>query len=352
MSAEILLVIVAAGLGLLYQWGFRVLPRDHWQILFVVPTAEGQEGPDRQGINFTWYGFWSATGAVAACLWLIVLLGSVGASLLAIAALVTGIFLLCLPSARWIARVVERKPHTQTVAGATFMGFLGAPLIISLLNVLGKTEAGPLLPFFPSLAGLGIALGLGEGIGRLACLSFGCCYGRPVSSLPERWRGLFGSLAVRFQGPLKKAVYAGQAADIPLVPIQAMTSTVVTTTSLIGSWLFLSGHFKAALLLTLAGTQGWRFVSEYGRRDERGPGESVTTYQLMAVMLLAGVLLLLILPVELAMPVVDLSRGLRSVWRIEVFLLLQLLWLALFAHLGRSQVTGAKLWLFLHRDRV
>jgi hypothetical protein len=352
----LLLLILAVGLGLLYQWGFRVLPRHHWQILFVVPVKEGEVGREQAGINFTWYGFWSATAAVSASLWLMVLLGAVGASLMAVGLLVGGLVLLCVPAASWIARLVERKAHTRTVAGAAFTGFLAAPILISCINVLpgtllGKTGAVSALPFFPALAGLGIALALGEGMGRLACLSFGCCYGRPIASLPSRWGYWLGRIAVQFTSPLKKAVYAGGAETGPLVPIQALTCTVLTTTSLLGAWFFLAGRFRAALFLTLIVTQAWRFVSEFLRNDERGQG-NLTTYQLMAVLLLAGLLLLMIVPTQSEVPAVDLSRGWKQVWQIEIVLFLELLWIALFVHLGRSQVTGARLSLFLHRDRL
>ena len=60
--------------------------------------------------------------------------------------------------------------NTFTVGGASFVGIILAPLIVWMFNVtLDKS-----IPIVPFLAAVSIAYALGEGVGRLACISFGC----------------------------------------------------------------------------------------------------------------------------------------------------------------------------------
>ncbi len=44
-------------------------------------------------------------------------------------------------------------------------------------NYLLSQAAYPTVPIIPALAAVMIAYAFGEGLGRLACISFGCCYG-------------------------------------------------------------------------------------------------------------------------------------------------------------------------------
>jgi Phosphatidylserine decarboxylase len=95
---------------------------------------------------------------------------------------------------------------------------------------------------------------LGEGLGRLACLSFGCCYGRPVAASHPLYQRLFARRHVTFSGRNKKAVYEGRLDHEPLIPIQAVTAVVYVGAALVGTWLFLHGpaigSFLAVALVT------------------------------------------------------------------------------------------------------
>jgi hypothetical protein len=48
----------------------------------------------------------------------------------------------------------------------------------------------------------------------------------------------------------------------------------------------------------------------------------------------------------------DLSAGLKSLWRPELILFLQGIWMLLFFYTGRSTVTGATLSFHVHHDRI
>ncbi|HEY9161155.1 MAG TPA: hypothetical protein VIS94_08720 [Desulfomonilia bacterium] len=54
--AEILfLAFLIAFPGLMFFWGFRVLPHEDWQIMATVPAHK--TGSGWQGVNLLWYGF-------------------------------------------------------------------------------------------------------------------------------------------------------------------------------------------------------------------------------------------------------------------------------------------------------
>ena len=47
------------------------------------------------------------------------------------------------------------------------------------------------LPVLPTLAALAVGYAFGEGIGRLACISYGCCYGKPLRTCGPRVKKIF-----------------------------------------------------------------------------------------------------------------------------------------------------------------
>jgi prolipoprotein diacylglyceryltransferase len=73
-------------------------------------------------------------------------------------------------------------------------------------------------------AAIAAAYALGEGCGRLACISFGCCYGRPLDRLPAVLRRLLTPFSVVYHGTTKKIAYAGHLDDKPVVAVQAITA--------------------------------------------------------------------------------------------------------------------------------
>lgn len=347
MSPNLLFVGgLALALGLLFPWAFRHLPQEHWQVLAAVPARREPEGHWR-GVNLTTYGFVLASALVFATAMFLVLARSVAVPWWDLI-LVTGALLgLALPSASILARIIEKKRATLTVGGAVFVAFLLAPALV----VGFPRWSGRELPALAILAGLGIAYNFGEGLGRLACLSFGCCYGRTVASLPAGWRGLVAPIAQRFHGSTKKVAYEAGWEGVPLVPIQAISAVVLSALGLAGCGLFLAGHFRAAFVLTLVGSQLWRAVSEVLRADHRGGGR-FSAYQVMALLAVIWALALaLFLPRE-AVPAPHLPSGLAALWQPAAVLALQGLWGLVFLYTGVSQVTASRVHLHVQHHEV
>jgi prolipoprotein diacylglyceryltransferase len=254
----------------------------------------------------------------------------------------------CAPSARLIARLVEKKRNTFTVGGATFAGFIAAPLIISGINTSGLA----FLPVMPTLAALAGSYAVGEGMGRLGCMSFGCCYGKPLDRCRPRFARLFSPFTTRFSGRLKKAAYEGGLDGVPLIPAQTLTSGICFAAGLMSAYLFLEGRFGASFLVALLVTQAWRFVSEFLRLDHRGAGK-VSIYQLMSLVMAACSFLLVFTIGKIpAVPVPVLSKGFASVSGASYLIFIETLWVMMFLFLGRSTVTASELFFYVRRDRV
>ena len=170
---------LAIGLFILLSWGVRTLPAERWQMLAAVPVAKAADGSWR-GVNLTFYGFFSATGTAFGFAILLILLAAV--DIPANIAILLAVFLLsvCVPASRLIAGLVERKRNTFTVAGAAFVASLTFPVLVLGLRPLAAKFLHHQIAVLPILAAAAISYALGESIGRLACLSFGCCYGMPL----------------------------------------------------------------------------------------------------------------------------------------------------------------------------
>jgi prolipoprotein diacylglyceryltransferase len=341
---------LALSFGLLFAWAFKSLPREDWQMLACVPLAKQAAG-NWKGLNLTYYGVFLANGCCAALALLLVLLSSVGVPPTATLLLTAIVLAVCLPAARLVARVVERKRYTFTVAGAFFVGALIVPPAIVGLNALLGDTLGARIPWLPALAAISVCYTLGEGLGRLACISFGCCYGKPLSACPPLLRRVFAGRSFVFRGGTKKAVYEGRMEGERLVPVQAVTALLFTALALAGIALFLAGWYAAALISAIAGTQGWRFLSEFLRADDRGGGR-ISAYQVMAALAVAYCLLLARLAPATTAPATDLAAGLQSLWNPGVLVLLQGMWLVVFLYTGRSQVTESTVSFHVRQERV
>ena len=342
---------LGVGLSLLLIVSFRVLPRERWQILAAVPLRRDENGR-WLGVNLTTYGFLLASGTTFAAALFLVLLGSLGLSAPIIAALMTIVLGGAIPAAKLVARLVEGKRNTLTIGGASFVGLLLMPVAVALVNRFLLAPPRPEVALLPVLAALTTAYVFGEGIGRLACISFGCCYGKPLSETSPLTRHLCRRCHFIFHGETKKIAYAAGLDGVEVVPIQAVTATLYVTTGMVGLWLFLMGGFTAALLVTLLVSQGWRAFSENLRADYRGAGR-LSAYQLMSLAATAiGPLALFWLPVDAHLPPPELTVGFAVLWNPPVLLILQGLWLFLFLYTGCSKVTGASLDFHVHRERI
>lgn len=330
-----------------YAWAFCHLPAEHWQVLATVPRRRDARGVWR-GVNFTWYGALTANAYLLAVIAFVALMVAVQTALTPLVLVLAFTLAVCVPASRFMSRMIDKKPFGFTVAGAYTVGAIVMPPFALALNSFLGEQAIPLAPL---LAAAGIAFVLGEGAGRLACISFGCCYGVPLIECPQAFQRLLCWRGFRFTGPIKKAVYEGRLEGVLLVPIQAVTAVALTTTAFLAGAMFLAGWFRTAFVVAVVVSQLWRFVSEWFRADERGAGR-FTAYQWMALGLVAYSLFAAGMLPESAPPAISLSAALAELWTPGALLTLQGLWVAIFSYTGRSQTTAATLHLHVCHDRI
>jgi hypothetical protein len=348
MSNDVFVLGLAVAFALLFAWGFRTLPHEEWQILASMPVEKA--GDDWRALNLTYYGVLMAGATTLATAVALVLLGAIGVAVSEAALVAAGVLGVGLPAAKGIARIVERKTATFTVGGASFLGILVAPFIVWVENAVGSRPGSP-VPIVPAMAAIAIAYALGEGAGRLACISFGCCYGRPLAKSHPVCRALFARLHFTFSGRSKKAVYEGGLEREPVIPVQAITALLYVGAGLLGTRLFLRGWFATAFLTVTLVTQLWRALSEALRADYRGGGR-ISAYQVMAVIAAAyAVAIALVVPA--ARPVRPSALdGIGALWTPSLILLLQALWFGVFLYTGRSVVTAATVSIYVVKERI
>lgn len=333
MLEILILLLYAAGLATLLRWGGRSLPSERWQMLASVPLSKNADG-SWQGLNLTWYGVFNAISYTLATMTALLLLGSMGVNFWGLCCIVVGVLGICAPASKIIAGIVEGKRNTLSVGAASFVGIVIAPWIA----LLADKVAGP-VPVLAALAALAIAYSVGEGVGRLACLSFGCCYGRPLSSLPEKWQQVFSKWHIVFEGETKKAAYAHQLTGQRLVPVQLMTAWLYCGAAVLGMAFFFGGFYAPAMVLPLSVTQVWRVLSEFLLADYRG-SQKISAYQIMAGL---GTVYGLMMPLFFDAPAMrpDLAFGLDRIWTVPVLLVVQAVFVGSFLFTGRSSVTGS-----------
>ena len=342
-------------LGLLLQpvlwWASTVLPRERWQILAAIPTRKAQADGCWHGTNMTFYGLLLASGGVCGVAAFFLLLAAVGVPLAATLALSGAVIFGSAVAAKVVARLVERRRNTLTVAGAAVTGLMGMPFALLCYNGLAARLGMAPVALMPVMAALAVGYLLGEGIGRLACISFGCCYGRPVSELGPWGRRFFAPIATTFEGRTKKISYASGLDNVKVVPIQAITSSCSVSVGLAAMYLYLEGYFAAAFLLASLFAFGWRILSERLRADFRGSA-TFTLYQRLAAAAMAFSLLLAILARSPFGMKANLGAGLAALWQPLPILFLQGVWLTLFLYTGLSKVTGATLAFHVRQERL
>ncbi len=341
MSGLLALVVLGFAQAGLLIWGIRHLADERWQVFAVLPSRREEDG-SWLGINITYYGLYNALAISAAVALAMVLAGSVGLPLGFLATCIVALLALTLPASRIVNRLVEGHAQGFTVGGACFIGVLAAPWIFwglaSLL--LPGADAVSVTPWV--FGAFGSAYALGEGIGRLACLSFGCCYGLPLADCPDWLRRLLWRWACVFNGPLKKACYVHGFHGQRLIPIQALTAVVSSLAALGGTALYMLGRPLAAALSALGGALVWRFVSEFLRADDRGRGR-ISAYQWLALAGAAYTVLVVWRWPSSADLRPDLARGLALLWTPEAVLLIEAVALLVFVRMGRSTVTTARI---------
>jgi prolipoprotein diacylglyceryltransferase len=331
-------------------WGFRHLPEEKWQIFATLPQRQDAAGY-WQGLNFTYYGLFSSAAQFVSVAIIFLLFGAVGVTRAETVLLSLVMLGACLPGSKIVALIVEKKSSVFSVGGAAFIGILLAPWAVLLSNATLGRLLGSEIPVLPVLAAISIGYAFGEGLGRLACISFGCCYGKPLHTSHPLVQKLFARWYFVFRGETKKIAYADNLAGEKVVPIQAVTALLYTAVGLAGMLLFLHDAYSAALLLSLAVTQLWRAFSETLRADWRGSGR-FSVYQVLAlvsVLYIAIMLHFLPAPTQTS---ASLLRGLETLWHPGMVLFLLGLWLVAFIYYGRSLVTGSRLSLYVCHDRI
>jgi prolipoprotein diacylglyceryltransferase len=337
---------LAVPLIVLFAWGFKHLPNARWQMLGAVPVTQ-KDVTTWQGINFTFYGVFNAFAYMLATALAIALFKSLDIAFLPLLALLTGVLGICMPASKYIAAIVEKKTHTFSVGGATFCGIIVTPWLVMGINLFTDHP----MPVIPVLSVVALAYAMGEGLGRLACISFGCCYGRPVTDLSKRFGSLFSRYAFVFQGKTKKISYAHHLDGQPVIPVQGMTASISCGCALIGMYLFLEGYYTAALILTILITQIWRFFSEFLRNDYRGEG-AISAYQIMSLLGAGYVLALPLIFTGSAPPDPDIVEGLASLWSPGIILGLQALWIGSFIYTGKSSVTDSVIEFRVRKETI
>jgi len=196
-----------------------------------------------------------------------------------------------------------------------------------------------------------IAYAFGEAFGRLACISFGCCYGKLLGQAPFPLQRILRRFCFTFSGETKKVAYEAGLLARPLVPIQAVTAIISSLAGLVGVFFFLRSDWTIALLCPLVITQAWRVFSEMLRADYRGGGR-ISAYQLMAVTALVYSVGWVAFLDSTSTVRPDILSGLRALLNTPVLLFLEALWIAIFLYLGRSSVTAARLSFHVVRERI
>lgn len=350
MWNELFVIALGAIFFFYLAWGFRRLPEEKWQIFATLPQRPDGSGY-WQGLNLTYYGLFSSAAQLVSVSVIFLLFGAVGVTrseTILLSVLMLGA---CIPGSKAVALLVEKKAAVFSVGAAAFIGIVLAPWVVLFSNATLGRFLSHEIPVLPALAAISIGYAFGEGLGRLACISFGCCYGKPLHASHRLVQKLFERWHFVFRGETKKIAYAGNMAGEKVVPIQAVTAVLYTGVGLAGMLLFLHGAYIAALLLTLAVTQVWRAFSETLRADWRGQGR-FSIYQMLAVVsVLYTAVVLNFLPTQ-ALPSASLLQGLETLWHPGMILFLLGLWVSTFVYYGRSLVTGSRMSLYVCHDRI
>jgi len=333
-----------------FKWAFRALPDEHWQIIGSFPFRR-LPGGQWQGWNLTWYGFFNAVAVISAICLFLILMGSVSTPLMASLSMLTLLLAACLPAARVIAFLIEKKKNTFTVGGASFVGILIAPWIIFLVKIASEKWWGIEFSVMHVLAALSISYALGEGIGRLACISFGCCYGKPLSDCSLLINKIFQRHNFIFSGKTKKIAYAHGLDGVPVIPVQALTAIFCGFTGIAGCYLFLKGFVISAFVFTLTVTQVWRAFSEFLRADYRGEGK-ISGYQIMAMIACLYGIIIAYLFNETASGAPDLLLGLAALWNPAAIIFLTVLWIIILLYMGKSRVTDSLIEIHLINEKI
>lgn len=282
MTESIFLVIIGLYVTILSYIGVTYFPSERFQFLATIPYKKISDGR-WLSLNITYYGLFNALGYTTGAFVVTLLLLSIGLNFIEILLIMALIFAICIPSSKIIAYFVEKSRSGFTVGGAVFVGVVIAPVAIFLTLYFLKKGVNIADYFIPILASMSVGYIFGEGIGRIGCLSFGCCYGKDLDTLKNPLlKRIFSRFYTVYTGKLKKAHYSSQLCNKKTVPVQTMGIILYNSTGLITIFLFLNKFYFMALIINVFVSQFYRFFSEFLRADYRGEGE-ISVYQKMSI---------------------------------------------------------------------
>ena len=350
MVNTLFIIAIVLLITILFRQSFKSLPKEKWQIIGAIPKKK-IDSNKWLGVNFTYYGFFNANAYVFATALIFVLLTSLKMPLPVIFTIIIAAFSFCMPASKIVARIVEKKPATFSVAGAFFVGIVAIPWMVWLIRETMGKKLGVDVQVSTVLAAVSIAYAFGEGIGRLACISFGCCYGKRLADASPFFQKLFDKKYFIFSGKTKKIAYAHGYDNQKVLPIQAVTAIIFSASGILGLCFFLSGNYESAFFLTVLITQGWRFLSEFYRADYRGE-RKISVYQIMGICSIPYAAFMAVVFPAAPSQLPDILIGLKGFWNPGVILFLEILWLGAFLFTGKSQVTGATMRFHVVKEKI
>ncbi len=347
-------IIFTVSLGVfftaVYAAAFRVLPDERWQVFASIPLYK-KNSSSWHGVNITFYGLLTSSGYTIGFVIFILMMTAGGVSLKSLLMLSACILVMFIPSAKIMAYIIEKKKHTITIGGGVFIMLISAPWILAGVNAIsgfletGRTGEGVFL------SSLITAYAFGEGFGRLACISFGCCYGRSLESLPVFFQKIFSKFNFVYTGKTKKISYHDHMDGVKTVPVQAITAVLYTASGLAGLFLFLKGYYYHSFFLSLTITQLWRFLSEFLRADFRGGGV-ISAYQVMSLFTIPYYITYFMITGMVSSPTPALVPGLKFIWSPEVIIVTIVMWTGGVLYTGISSVTSSEISIFVNEEKI
>ncbi len=157
--------------------------------------------------------------------------------------------------------------------GFAFQG--GFIAVVAGLMVIVVAHGLPCLTFLDTFA---LTLPLGHALGRLGCLTYGCCHGRPTDS----------HLGIRYTNPESKVFWGSDLGGVRIHPTQAYSAAGNLTLFLLLNAMMLMPLVPGQLTATylVLGACG-RFIIEFWRGIPVRQWLGLSTYQWVAVGILA-----------------------------------------------------------------
>ncbi len=349
-------IIIVSGLFVFLSaiiiWSFYNLPKEKYQFIAAVPSFKTHE--KWVGVNYTFYGLISASAAALGVTIFYLLMILPGYSSIMIIAVLLPIFMSAIASAKILASLVEKKKNVLSVGAALFTAFLISPIVTFAVNKYMSPFYGKSIDFIFFLTSASVSFLFGEGMGRLACVSFGCCYGKQVKTLKGVLYKIFSVFFIRFTGDTKKISYASNLQGKKIVPIQIITAFIYIFSGSLCMYLLLDGRVMASFLISSLCIFVWRLLSEFLRCDYRGGGK-ISVYQIFSV-----ISIFLVILISFTCNIFsyndsqnyEIYSAILKLWDPAYILMIQGLWIFCFIYTGKSQVTGSKIRFHINENEI